>query len=110
NDGDDEEDQDDEGFESGNDDDDLGDVESDVETEFNEGKLGKLFRNKGGADKSGADDLAFADSDSDLGSLSGAEGEGDEDDFDPDDSDEEAAALRWKTNLHNVARSLHGKR
>ncbi|SPO05877.1 related to GTP-binding protein Bms1p, required for distinct steps of 40S ribosome biogenesis [Cephalotrichum gorgonifer] len=87
---------------------------SDVETEFNEGKLGKLFRN-GRDDKTDADDLAFADSDSDLGSISDVEelNEEDGDDFDEEeeyDSDEEAAALRWKDNLREVAQGLHGKR
>lgn len=92
---------------------------SDVETEFNEGRLGSLFR--GGRDeKSGGDDVAFADSDSDLGSISGAEdgdsdaeededGE-DEEDEEEYDSDEETAALRWKDNLNEVAKNLHGKR
>ena len=102
----------DEGFESGDD-----EEGSDVETEFNEGKLGSLFR--GGRDeKSGDGDIAFADSDSDLGSLSDVEERDEESDEDEDededeediDSDEEAAALRWKDNLAEVAKSLHGSR
>ncbi|MBE3109999.1 MAG: hypothetical protein IMZ46_05705, partial [Acidobacteria bacterium] len=61
------------------------------------------------------DDLAFADSDSDLGSLSGEEERDNDDDDDEDedeeyDSDEDAAAVRWKDNLRDVAKSLHGKR
>lgn len=98
----------DEGFESGD-----GEEGSDDEVEFNEGKLGSLFRGDR-EDKSGDDDIAFADSDSDLGSISDAEERDedmDEDDVDEDyDSDEEAAALRWKDNLQDVAKSLHGKR
>ncbi|KAG6000727.1 hypothetical protein E4U54_001304 [Claviceps lovelessii] len=106
--------EDDEGFVSGSggSDDDDGADHSDGETEFDEGKMGKMFRKS--VDKSnGEDDVAFADSDSDLGSLSGEEDEDDEfdsDDEDDDDGDEEAAALRWKDDLAGRARKLHGKR
>ncbi|EFX02774.1 ribosome biogenesis protein [Grosmannia clavigera kw1407] len=100
------------------------DAGSDVETEFDEKKLGKMFRDRGdrGGDKK--EDLAFADSDSDLGSLSGdeeaedesgddieeddlEEDEVDEDDF---DSDEEEAAVRWKDNIAERAMSLHKRK
>ncbi|KAK1518196.1 AARP2CN domain-containing protein [Colletotrichum paranaense] len=99
---------DDEGFVSGED-----EGESDVEEEFNEGKLGKMFRKT--ADKDAQeDDIAFADSDSDLGSISGLEDEDedseehmDDEDF---DSDEEAAAMKWKENMAERAKKLHGKR
>ncbi|KAH7145759.1 hypothetical protein B0J13DRAFT_326989 [Dactylonectria estremocensis] len=92
--------EDDEGFISGSD-----EGDSDAEVEFNEGKLGKMFRKD--ADKDGDEDVAFADSDSDLGSAS----EQDEADSDEEyDSDEEAAALRWKDNLNGKALRLHGKR
>ncbi|KAK1596294.1 AARP2CN domain-containing protein [Colletotrichum navitas] len=98
---------DDEGFVSGEE-----DGESDVEEEFNEGKLGKMFRKNTEKDAD-EDDIAFADSDSDLGSLSGLE-DGDEDDEDMDDSDfnsdEEAAAMKWKENMAERAKKLHGKR
>ncbi|KAK1981087.1 AARP2CN domain-containing protein [Colletotrichum cereale] len=98
---------DDEGFVSGEE-----DGESDVEEEFNEGKLGKMFRKNTEKDVD-EDDLAFADSDSDLGSLSGLE-DGDENDEDLDDSDldsdEEAAAMKWKENMAERAKKLHGKR
>ncbi|RSL49896.1 hypothetical protein CEP54_012217 [Fusarium duplospermum] len=98
---DDEENEDDEGFVSGDDED-----NSDAEVEFNEGKLGKMFRKD--ADKNvDEDDLAFADSDSDLGSMSEAEEVDDDEEY---DSDEEAAALRWKDNLTGNALKLHGKR
>ncbi|KAG5914713.1 hypothetical protein E4U42_000349 [Claviceps africana] len=109
--GEDEEDED-EGFVSGTgeeeeeeDDDDA----SDGEVEFDEGKMGKMFRKS--ADKSnGEDDVAFADSDSDLGSISGEEGEEGEAEFDSDVDGEEAAALRWKDDLAGRARKLHGRR
>lgn len=96
---------DDEGFVSGED-----EGDSDVETEFDEKKLGKMFKQD--LDKNGGDDeLAFADSDSDLGSLSGDddldEGDFDEEDF---DSDEEAAAMKWKENMAEQTRRLHKRR
>jgi ribosome biogenesis protein BMS1 len=95
----------DEGFVSGEEDEDG----SDEEAEFDEKKLGKMFRQE--SDKAGDEaEVAFADSDSDLGSLSGDEDddEGSDDDF--DDDDEEAAALRWKDNMTERAQKLHGNR
>ncbi|KAH8679082.1 ribosome biogenesis protein-like protein BMS1 [Tricladium varicosporioides] len=92
----DEEGPDDEGFVSGD------DAESDDEEEITEDKLGKAFKKSG--DKTG-EDIAFADSDSDLGSLSG-----DEVDSDDKDSDDEGGALRWKTNMLETAQRLHGKK
>ncbi|EWZ41870.1 hypothetical protein FOQG_14180 [Fusarium oxysporum f. sp. raphani 54005] len=100
-DGDDDQNEDDEGSVSGDE-----NLDSDAEVEFNEGKLGKMFRKD--ADKElGEDDLAFADSDSDLGALSDEEEVEDDEEY---DSDEEAAALRWKDNLNGTAMKLHGKR
>ncbi|KAK4241950.1 hypothetical protein C8A03DRAFT_11829 [Achaetomium macrosporum] len=97
----------DEGFVSGEEPD-----GSDVEAEFDETKLGKLFRKQD--DKDQGDDIAFADSDSDLGSLSGEEDHDDdidEDDEDEEfDSDEEGAAVRWKDNMMERAKMMHGKR
>ena len=101
----------DEGFVSGE------DAEgSDQEAEFNEKNLGKLFRQD--ADKKASDgDVAFADSDSDLGSMSGDDDEADSDeDLDDDEGDDEdmddedAAALRWKDNLAQRAKSMNGSR
>ncbi|PHH84769.1 hypothetical protein CDD83_1425 [Cordyceps sp. RAO-2017] len=74
-------------------------------------KLGRLFdtsRDDGMNIANGEDDIAFADSDSDLGSISGAD-EGTEEDEEID-SDEEAAALRWKDGLSEKARKLRGRR
>ncbi|QGI77605.1 unnamed protein product [Fusarium fujikuroi] len=100
-DGDDDQNEDDEGSVSGDE-----NLDSDAEIEFSEGKLGKMFRKD--ADKElGDDDLAFADSDSDLGALSDEEEVEDDEEY---DSDEEAAALRWKDNLNGTAMRLHGKR
>ncbi|KAH9908571.1 hypothetical protein F4778DRAFT_352255 [Xylariomycetidae sp. FL2044] len=91
---------DDEGFVSGDE-----DFKSDEEADFSEQKLGKMF--KADADRDGKDeDIAFAESDSDLGSISGDDI--DEDDSDDDLDDEEEAALRWKDDLAGKARLLHG--
>ncbi|KAL2267446.1 hypothetical protein VTJ83DRAFT_4723 [Remersonia thermophila] len=105
----------DEGFVSGEEeeeDDDDGEQGSDAEAEFDERKLGKLFRKD--ADDGQDEDIAFADSDSDLGSLSGEEGLDDDDNDDDDDDQEfdsdEEGALRWKDNMVERARMLHGKR
>ncbi|KAI0840807.1 DUF663-domain-containing protein [Hypoxylon sp. FL0890] len=96
----------DEGFVSGEE-----ELNSDEEPEFNEKKLGKMFKQ---SDKDGGeDDIAFADSDSDLGSISGDElDEDDEDDDDEEDGydGEEESALRWKDNLAGRAQMLHGGR
>ncbi|KAF4513556.1 hypothetical protein G6O67_000813 [Ophiocordyceps sinensis] len=97
---------DDEGFVSASD-----DQGSDVEVdEFDENKAGKLFNmlGKDSEKANGEEDVAFADSDSDLGSMSEAdESQEDEEDV---DSDEEAAALQWKEGIVEKARKLHGRR
>ncbi|KAH6607416.1 hypothetical protein Trco_003729 [Trichoderma cornu-damae] len=105
--GDDGENGDDEGFVTGSDEEDP-----DEEEEFSEGKLGRMFRSKG-ADKAadGDDDVAFADSDSDLGSITDPDDEGGEAEEDEDDdSDEEAAALRWKEGMADRAMKLHTRK
>jgi ribosome biogenesis protein BMS1 len=54
----------------------------------------------------GGDDVAFADSDSDLGSVSSVDADdGEAQDF----SDDEDGALQWKSDLKATARQLHGK-
>ncbi|PHH79688.1 hypothetical protein CDD80_4053 [Ophiocordyceps camponoti-rufipedis] len=52
-------------------------------------------------------DIVFADSDSDLGSLSDDAGHGLDQE---EDDDDEEAALRWKDNLAEKASNLHGRR
>jgi len=86
---------DDEGFVSG---DEL-DPEDDVE--ITDEKLGKAFRK---SDDKIDGDIAFADSDSDLGSISGEEMD------DDDSSDEDGGAGRWKENMLETAQKLHGKK
>ncbi|OAQ94803.1 ribosome biogenesis protein [Purpureocillium lilacinum] len=99
---DDEDAEDDEGFVSGS-----GDEGSDVDDdEFSEAKVGKLFR-KDAEKADGDEDIAFADSDSDLGSIDGLDEVEDDEDY---DSDEEAAALRWKDDLTERARILNNRR
>ncbi|OAR00078.1 hypothetical protein LLEC1_05382, partial [Akanthomyces lecanii] len=89
---------DDEGFVSGSD-------GEGSEAEFDESKLGSMFR-KDADQQNGEDDVAFADSDSDLGSMS----ELDEEEEEDYDSDEEAAALRWKEDLNGKAFKMHGRK
>ncbi|KAF4550077.1 putative ribosome biogenesis protein bms1 [Elsinoe fawcettii] len=94
----------DEGFVSGSDDDDGDELVEMPEKEESEDEEG---------------DVAFADSDSDLGSLSGDEddvdrddGDLDDDDLDDDDLDDldddlEDGTLKWKSNLSRRAAQLH---
>ena len=81
-------------------------------------KLGAAFRPSNEDMFKGHDeaDIAFADSDSDIGSVSGEEEQGfesrledeqDKADYEDDEKDEESAALRWKSNLQENARNLH---
>ena len=65
-------------------------------------------------DKQVDGDIAYADSDSDLGSISSVEDqEFDEDDLDDDeeeDSDGEDGDVKWKENLKGKALAMHGKK
>jgi ribosome biogenesis protein BMS1 len=63
------------------------------------------------ADQEG-EEVAFADSDSDLGSISGEEPEmSDEDESGSDEEDyDEEGALRWKANLSENAAKMHGNK
>ncbi|KAH7084205.1 hypothetical protein FB567DRAFT_528580 [Paraphoma chrysanthemicola] len=75
------------------------------------GKL-KLARKE--ADRNGdAEEVAFADSDSDLGSISGDEPDLDEleeGDSESDEDEDDNGALRWKENLRENAAKLHGQK
>ncbi|OCK76802.1 DUF663-domain-containing protein [Lepidopterella palustris CBS 459.81] len=112
----------DEGFESGSDDeDDVGDVDSEQDdeddnghfedAEISDGRLGRTFRNAADekvANGTAEDDVTFADSDSDLGSISSVE---DQELEDPEEDDsefsDEDGGLKWKKNLAENARNLH---
>lgn len=109
----------DEGFESAEDDDedeleDESDDENidvsapaDFEASFREKQEGKSRHDEG--------DIAFADSDSDLGSISSVEdqvleSDGEEDLDEDDDDDDEDGAVRWKEKMLDNAKALHAKR
>ncbi|KAK1060570.1 Glycoside hydrolase 2 (Mannanase, beta-galactosidase), partial [Friedmanniomyces endolithicus] len=108
-------DMEDEGFESGDSDDDA-DLEALQQAPEKMGKARK--------DKAIDGDVAYADSDSDLGSLSsvsdqeleeggqdGLDGEEDmEDDEDDDDDEEDDGELRWKDRMAERAQALHGRK
>jgi len=78
-----------------------------------EERLGRVFKNR---DQKVEGDIAFADSDSDLGSLAGnedlsdAEEEGDWDEQGEEYSSDEEGAARWKENMLEIARKNHGQR
>ena len=85
-----------------------------VDEDISADKLGPVFRPSKDDNNNGRVDgnLAFAESDSELGSISGEEDqelESEPDDSDLEDGDEEDAALRWKSNLKEDAQRLHGK-
>jgi ribosome biogenesis protein BMS1 len=84
----------DEGFVSGD------ELDPEDEIEITEEKLGKAFRK---SDDQVGGDIAFADSDSDLGSISG-------DDLDEEFSDDEGGASRWKENMLETSQKLHSKK
>ncbi|TAQ88377.1 hypothetical protein B7494_g3294 [Chlorociboria aeruginascens] len=92
---------DDEGFVSGE------ELDPGDETEITEDKLGKAFREVPDGEE---EDVAFADSDSDLGSISGDE------DIDSDDSDGDSddasgdGDFRWKENILETAQKLHERK
>ncbi|KAI9847116.1 MAG: Glycoside hydrolase 2 (Mannanase, beta-galactosidase) [Thelocarpon superellum] len=86
------------------DEDDTGYIEADdVPAE----KLGRTFRGVNAAvDGSGPGDLAFADSDSDLGSISSVDDQSLEDD---DLNSDPEGAIRWKKSLVENAARIHGQ-
>lgn len=102
---------DNEGF-SGDEDEDGG--SSLVDGELPADELGHVFKSSGnGVPKELSNgDVAFAGRDSDIGSVSSEENQ--EFDSGPEDSqfedDEEAAAVRWKSNLREKAKDLHSTR
>ncbi|KAG5299934.1 GTP binding protein Bms1 [Histoplasma capsulatum G186AR] len=77
---------------------------ADFETNFRERQNGAAQRDE--------DDIAFADSDSDLGSISSAEGQEleSEGDFEYDSDEVDDGTLRWKENLAANAKAAFGKR
>lgn len=114
----------DEGFESGEEEE---EEEEDDEDGYDENMeppkdIGSKLREKqNGVTQNGGEDIAFADSDSDLGSISsvedqeldsGEEEEGYDDEeaenYDEDeDEDEDDGTLRWKENMAERAKKMH---
>ncbi|KAH8723626.1 hypothetical protein GQ44DRAFT_656123, partial [Phaeosphaeriaceae sp. PMI808] len=74
----------------------------------------KFGRKESDQNGDAAEEVAFADSDSDLGSISGDERDSDDseaEDFgSQDDEDDDEGALRWKDNLRENAAKLHGQK
>jgi ribosome biogenesis protein BMS1 len=95
----------DEGFVSGD------DLDPFDESEITEDKLGKTFRKE--KERKVEGDIAFADSDSDLGSISSeeenTEDEEDETDEDENYSDGDDGGARWKDNISSIAQKMHRK-
>ena len=99
----------DEGFVSGEDEEEeagyLGEMDGmDVSTK----KLGRIFQTSTDDDPSANDAIAFAESDSDIGSVSSVENQEFEvDTSEDDDRESEDGGLRWKENLKANAMQLH---
>ncbi|KAI5783177.1 hypothetical protein DFH27DRAFT_596498 [Peziza echinospora] len=97
------------------------DDDEDEEAEYNSGddddvetlvkrKPGRAFRSDLTSKDAAKDEVAFADSDSDLGSISGDENDLDLDDGDIEDEsdeDDETGAARWKKNLAETAKKMY---
>ncbi|KAH8809173.1 hypothetical protein F5884DRAFT_706427 [Xylogone sp. PMI_703] len=77
------------------------DFDVDDEVEITDDKFGRLFQKE--EDVAGDEDIAFADSDSDLGSLSDNQYEDDAESLDEDDA-------KWKENLTETAKKLQAKK
>ena len=103
----------DEGFVSGDEEEDEDDTSSPMDGKISADKLGRAFKPSKDDLPNGRVDgsLAFAESDSEIGSVSSEDDQElesglDDSEFD-DDDDEENAALRWKSNLKDSAQRLH---
>jgi ribosome biogenesis protein BMS1 len=76
-------------------------------------KLGRVFKDAKLDDpNSSANDVDFADSDSDIGSVSSMENQEFDDEMESDEEMEgdEDGTLRWKENLAENAKRLHGRK
>lgn len=115
---------DDEGFESGENDQAVSDVSDEGEDEDDNDdedadvsappdfETSLKEKQNGSARPVEDGDIAFADSDSDLGSVSSVEDqelEKDPDEEDDMDDEEEESAVRWKENMLSNVKSLNGK-
>jgi len=85
------------------DEDEAGSIEQDIPIE----KLGRLYKDeRHSAPNATNGDVVFADSDSDIGSVSSEENQEFDEASDFESSDDENAALRWKSNLKENAQKL----
>ncbi|KAJ5467605.1 Ribosome biogenesis protein (Bms1) [Penicillium sp. IBT 31633x] len=98
------------------DEDDVTDDEGELDMSAPE-DFGARFKAKQNGNTVGEEeDMAFADSDSDLGSISSVSdqevesGDEDEEEDDEEDEEDEEGNVRWKENMLANAKSLHGKR
>lgn len=114
--GDDDEPHEDEDFVNGeaDEDEDEDDTSSLEDVNIAPEKMGKAFHTVADAVSNEKTDgnVAFADSDSDIGSVSSDENQEldsgpNDSEFEDDDDDEEQAALRWKSNLKENAKRMH---
>lgn len=106
---------DDEGFGSGDEQIDEDDEDSDASDEEPEDfsappDFEANFKAKQDGNVKSNGDLAFADSDSDLGSLSSVDDQEFESDVDDDEDEDADGALRWKDNMAAKAGEFHSKR
>jgi ribosome biogenesis protein BMS1 len=85
-----------------------------LEDDTTNGRPDQLLRKrKADTDQAVDGDIAFADSDSDMGSISSVEDQELEDGEDHDEeyfSEDDDGALRWKKNLAENARNMYGSR
>lgn len=107
---------DDEAYESGEDDEDeSGDIKS---ADVMPKQLGRAFNTSSQDDVDGTGEVAFADSDSDIGSLSSEDGDqeledvsqdskDDEDNDNDNDDDDDEADMQWKSNLSRRGKEMH---
>jgi len=82
----------------------AGSIQQDIPVE----KLGRLYKDEKYSAPNGTNgDVAFADSDSDIGSVSSEDNQEFDEGSNFEDSNDEDAALRWKSNLKENAQKLH---
>ncbi|TIA57573.1 putative ribosome biogenesis protein [Aureobasidium pullulans] len=103
----------DEGFESGEDEDEeFQSGDSDADEDAEEDMLVPAPKRREASPDATGEEIAFADSDSDLGSMSEAEDVSDPEDYDEDAeySEDEDGNLRWKKNMTERAAALHQRK
>lgn len=99
-------DDEDEGFVSGEDDE---EDDGDFDVEFDEKKLGKMFKKDLGNFKDDVD-VVFVDSDLDFGLILGSEGDFVEEEEEDYDIDEEEVVFCWKEDLMGKVMKFYGRR